>query len=66
MDLYLNGLQIYNLGRLQLYSLGSKKVLVRILIYRGVTVRILGYRGIAVYSLKIGYALAYKINSQGT
>ena len=48
------------------YSLGGKKVLIYILIYRGIIVRILGYRGITVHSLKIGYTLAYKINSKGT
>jgi hypothetical protein len=51
---------------LRIYSLGNGKVLVHILIYRGVAVHILGYGGIAVRSLKIGYALACKINSKST
>ena len=59
ISLCLSKSPIYNLNN-------SRRVLVHILIYRGITVRILGYRGIAIHSLKIGFALAYKINSKST
>ena len=59
ISLYLSGSRIYNLNN-------SGRVLVHILIYRGITVYILGYRGITVHSLKIGCVLAYKINFKGT
>ena len=55
------------LGRLRIYNLdNSGKVLVRILIYRGITVRILDYRGIIVRNLGTRYTLARKINSKTT
>jgi hypothetical protein len=61
-------LRIYNLGRLQIYSLGGGKVLVYILVYGGITVRILGYGGIIVRSvvrnLRVGYILASGVNSK--
>jgi hypothetical protein len=61
----LGRLRIYGLGRLRIYSLGSGKVLVRILVCRGIIVRILGYRGIIVRSvvcnLRVGYILASKV-----
>jgi hypothetical protein len=64
----LDRLQIYSLGRLRIYSLGGGKVLVYILVYRGITVHILGYRGIIVYSvvrnLRVGYILASKVTSK--
>jgi hypothetical protein len=56
------------LGRLRIYSLGGGRVLVRILVYRGITVRILGYRGIIVCSvvrnLRVGCILASEVNSK--
>ena len=44
----------------------SGKVLVRILIYRGIIVRILDYGGIIVRNLGTRYTLARKINSKTT
>jgi hypothetical protein len=48
--------------------LGDGRVLVRILVYRGVIVRILGYGGIIVRSmvrnLRVGYILASEVNSK--
>ena len=44
------------LGSLQIYNLGDGRVLVRILVYRGITVR----------NLRVRYALACKINSKTT
>jgi hypothetical protein len=53
---------------LRIYSLGGGKVLVRILVYRGIIVYILGYGGIIVYSvvynLRVGYILASEVNSK--
>jgi hypothetical protein len=48
--------RIYNLGRLRIYSLGDERVLVYILVYRGIIVRNLSTR----------YTLAYKVNSEIT
>jgi len=51
---------------LRIYSLGGRRVLVCILVYRGIIVYILGYGGIIVYSvvrnLRVGYILASKVN----
>ena len=56
-------MRIYNLNN-------SGKVLVYILVYKGIIVYILGYRGIIVhnivYNLSIRCALASKINSNAT
>jgi hypothetical protein len=57
---------MYNLNRLRIYSLGNGRVLVLILVYRGIIVHSLGYGGIAVRNLSIRYTLAYKINSKTT
>jgi hypothetical protein len=54
-------LRIYNLDRLQIYSLGDGRVLVCILGYRGIAVRILGYRGIIVRVLGYGGIIVYSI-----
>ena len=55
----MGGLWIYNLDN-------SGKVLVYILVYRGIVVCILGYGGIVVcsmvYNLRVGYILASKVN----
>ena len=63
VGLCLGGLRIYNLNN-------SGKVLVHILIYKGITVCILGYGGIVVHNivhnLSIRCALASKINSNAT
>ena len=62
IGLYLGSLRIYKLSRLQIHSLGDGRVLVRILVYRGIIVRNLGYRGIMVHNLSTRYTLARKIN----
>jgi len=53
---------------LQICSLGSRRVLVHILVYRGIIVHILGYGGIIVRSvvrnLRVGYILASEVNSK--
>ena len=56
IGLHLSGLRIYNLS--------DKRVLVHILVYRGITVRNLGYGGIAVHNFSTRYTLARKINSE--
>ena len=73
---YLGSLQVYNLnGRgvllngLQICNLNnSGRVLVRILVYRGIAVYILDYRGIIVYSvvrnLRVEYILVSKVDSK--
>jgi hypothetical protein len=61
-------LRIYNLGRLRIYSLGGRRVLVHILVCRGIIVYILGYRGIIFHSvvrnLRVEYILASEVNSK--
>jgi len=51
---------------LRIYSLGDGRVLVRILVYRGIIVYILDYGGIIVCSvvrnLRVGYILASEVN----
>jgi hypothetical protein len=53
---------------LRICGLGDGRVLVRILVYRGVVVRILGYGGIIVRSvvrnLRVGCILASEVNSK--
>ena len=66
IGLYLGGLRIYSLSRLRIYSLGDRRVLVRILVCGGIIVYNLGYGGIAVRNLSTRYTLAYKINSKTT
>ena len=75
IGLYLGRLRIYNLQiyslriyslriySLRIYNLGDGRVLVRILVYRGIIVHNLGYRYITVRNLNTRYTLARKINS---
>jgi hypothetical protein len=62
VGLYLSRLRIYNLGRLRICSLGNGRVLVRILVYRGIAVHII-VRSVA-HNLRVGYILASKVNSK--
>ena len=55
------------MGGLRIYDLGNgRRVLVHILVYRGITVRNLGYGGITVCSLRVGYTLTSEVNSKAT
>ena len=58
IGLCLSRLRIFNLDRLQIYSLGDGRVLVHILVYGGIIVRSV------VLNLRVGYILASKVNSK--